>query len=78
VVCHYLFRPETIAEPGFDPSPVVQFRDLLAQQDWAVCERAQLGVRSRAFAGGGVHPHADRYVHAWAQRYRIQRDGARP
>jgi Rieske 2Fe-2S family protein len=70
VTCHYLFRPETVAAAGFDPSPVVDFRHLLAGQDWAVCERTQLGMTSRAFKDGGVLPYNDRYVHAFHERYR--------
>ena len=70
VTCHYLFRPETVATAGFDPSPVVDFRHLLAGQDWAVCERTQLGMTSRAFKDGGVLPYNDRYVHAFHERYR--------
>ena len=75
VTCHYLFRPETVQADGFDPSPVVDFRHLLATQDWAVCERTQQGVSSRAFAQGGVLPYNDRYVHAFHERYRALRDG---
>jgi Rieske 2Fe-2S family protein len=70
VVSHYLFRPETVAAPGFDPSPVVEFRDTLAREDWAVCERAQLGNASRAYAAGGILPYADRYIRAFHTRYR--------
>jgi Rieske 2Fe-2S family protein len=65
----YLFRPETIAEPGFDPSEVVDFSTLVMRQDLEVCERAQLGVGSRAFADGGVYPHADRFVAEFDERY---------
>lgn len=75
VTCHYLFRPETVNSEGFDPSPVVDFRHLLATQDWAVCERTQLGMTSRAFKDGGVLPYNDRYVHAFHERYRELRDG---
>ena len=75
VTCHYLFRPETVAAAGFDPSPVVDFRHLLAGQDWAVVERTQQGMTSRAFRDGGVLPYNDRYVHAFHERYRALRDG---
>ena len=34
------------------PSPVVELWDLISKQDWAVCERAQTGVGSRAFKTG--------------------------
>jgi Rieske 2Fe-2S family protein len=76
VTSHFLFRPETVAEPGFDPSPVVDFRNMLAGQDWAVCERTQAGMGSRAYAAGGVLAYNDRYVHAFHRRYLALRDGA--
>ena len=75
VTCHYLFRPETVAAPGFDPSPVVDFRHRLALQDWAVCERTQTGMGSRAYAAGGVLAYNDRYVRAFHERYLALRDG---
>lgn len=65
----YLFPPNTLASEDFDPSEVVEFGDLVTRQDIEVCERAQLGVGSRAFAGGGVLPYQDRYVHWFAERY---------
>ena len=73
VVCHYLFAPETVAASDFDPSEVVDFRHMLAQQDWAVCERAQLGASSRGFAAGGVLPYADRFLHDFHRRYLAMR-----
>jgi phenylpropionate dioxygenase-like ring-hydroxylating dioxygenase large terminal subunit len=76
VVCDYLFRPETVRSDGFDPSEVVDFRHELALEDWAVCERAQQGARSRAFAGGGMLPYADRYLHAFHEQYRAMREAA--
>jgi len=75
VVSDYLFRPEVIARDDFDPSPVVSFLDLVSRQDWAVCERAQRGVRSRAF-DRGVLPWNDRLLHVFAQRYLKERDGS--
>ena len=52
LVSEYLFRQEAIAAPGFDPSDVIDFNELIASQDAAVCERVQLGVSSRAFTHG--------------------------
>ena len=50
IISEYLFRPETIADPElFKPEPVVELWDLISKQDWAVVERAQTGVGSRAF-----------------------------
>jgi Rieske 2Fe-2S family protein len=70
VVCHYLFRPETVAAADFDPSEVVEFRHELALQDWEVCERAQRGAHSRGYADGGILPYADRLLHDFHRRYR--------
>ena len=61
VVSEFLFRPETIADPGFEPEPVVELWDLISRQDWAVCTRAQTGVRSRAFKTG-IFPRQDRFL----------------
>ncbi len=71
---YFLFRPETIAAEGFDPSEVVDFRDLVARQDWMVCELAQRGVRSRFFESG-VYPRQERAIALLNARYLAQRDG---
>lgn len=70
VICHYMFRPETVAAPDFDPGEVVEFRHALALQDWEVCERAQRGASSRGYADGGILPYADRLLHDFHRRYR--------
>ena len=69
VVTEYLFRPETIAEPGFDPSDVVEFTELVAHQ---VCERVQLAVGSRAFTHG-VLAETDALLDGFNARYLAQR-----
>ncbi len=71
VVSEYLFRPETIAGPGFKPEPVVEFWDLISKQDWAVCERAQTGVSSRAFTRG-VFPRQDRFLYWFNEEWRLK------
>jgi glycine betaine catabolism A len=70
VTCQYLFAPGTVAAPDFDPSEVVDFRHELALQDWAVCENAQRGSRSRGYAQGGILPYADRYLHTFHEEYK--------
>lgn len=69
VTSEFLFRPEAIAAPGFDPTPTVELWDLISRQDWTVCERAQLGVSSRGFTGG-VYPRKDRLLFDFNQRWR--------
>lgn len=69
VVSEYLFRPETIAAADFAPEPVVELWDLISKQDWAVCERAQTGVSSRAYRSG-IYPRKDRFLFAFNEHYR--------
>jgi Rieske 2Fe-2S family protein len=52
VVCEWFFEPETIAEPGFDPSDAVAFWDQVNREDWQVCALTQQGMHSRAFLPG--------------------------
>jgi glycine betaine catabolism A len=52
VVCEWFFEPETIAEPGFDPSDAVEFWDQVNREDWHVCTLTQKGMASRAFVPG--------------------------
>ncbi|HKZ99611.1 MAG TPA: aromatic ring-hydroxylating dioxygenase subunit alpha [Thermoplasmata archaeon] len=59
VVCDFLFHPDEMARPDFDPSDAVDFWDLINRQDWAVCERVQAGMQSRAFRHGYYGPMED-------------------
>jgi Rieske 2Fe-2S family protein len=72
IVSEYLYRPETIAESGFDCSDMVEFLDLVSLQDWSVCERAQRGVSSKGFIEG-VYPPQDALLHRFAERYLAMR-----
>lgn len=56
VVCDFLFHPDEIARPGFDPSDAVGFWDLVNRQDWTICEQVQDGMRSRKFTSGYLAP----------------------
>jgi phenylpropionate dioxygenase-like ring-hydroxylating dioxygenase large terminal subunit len=75
VVTEYLFPQEAIADPSFDPTEIIEFNELVAHQDYAVCERVQKGVRSRAFTHG-VYPEKDALPYAFDQRYLAARDGS--
>jgi Rieske 2Fe-2S family protein len=50
--CQWLFDPQTMALPDFDPSDVVEFWDVTNRQDWHVNELTQLGIESRAYRPG--------------------------
>jgi Rieske 2Fe-2S family protein len=70
VECRFLFHPDEMANPGFDPSDAVDFWDLVNRQDWAVCERVQRGMSARVHEFGYYSPMEDysldirRYVSA--------------
>jgi Rieske 2Fe-2S family protein len=59
VVCDFLFHPEEIRKPDFDPSDAVEFWDTVNRQDWEICERVQQGMRSHAFRFGYYAPMED-------------------
>ena len=74
VLCDFLFHPDELARPDFDPSDAVGFWDLVNRQDWAICEQVQDGMGSRRFSVGYLapmeQPSADigRYVAARLDR----------
>lgn len=62
IVCDWLFAPDVVESPGFDPSDAVEFWDLVNRQDWAMCERCQLSMRSRAYAEGGIYAPIESHI----------------
>jgi glycine betaine catabolism A len=52
VECQWLFAPEMVERPGFDPSFAVDFWDLTNRQDWAAVESVQRAVTSPAYVPG--------------------------
>ena len=59
VECRFLFHPDEIAKPDFDPADAVDFWDLVNRQDWAVCERVQSGIGARVHEHGYYSPLED-------------------
>lgn len=59
VECRFLFHPDEMARPGFDPSDAIDFWDLVNRQDWAVCERVQSGIAARVHEHGYYSPLED-------------------
>lgn len=62
VTCDWLFDPAVAAAPDFDPSDSVEIFDIVNKQDWEVCELTQRGVRSKAFARGGVYVPSEQHT----------------
>lgn len=59
IECRFLFAPEEIERPDFDPSDAVDFWDMVNRQDWAVCERVQAGIGARVHEHGFYSPLED-------------------
>ena len=59
IICHFLFEPESIAEPDFDPGDTVEFWDITNRQDWTICESVQRGMGSRVHRHGYYAPMED-------------------
>ncbi len=59
IECLFLFAADEIARPGFDHTDTTGFWDTVNQQDWAICERVQLGIASRVHAHGYYAPMED-------------------
>jgi Rieske 2Fe-2S family protein len=59
ILCDFLFHPSEMNKAEFDPGDVVDFWDLVNQQDWQICESVQAGMRSRAFKHGYYAPMED-------------------
>lgn len=68
IVCEWLFHADAARAEGFDPSDAVAFWNTTNAQDWAISERSQQGIGSRAYAPG---PYADleSMVAAWDRHY---------
>ncbi|MCM8745840.1 aromatic ring-hydroxylating dioxygenase subunit alpha [Thermomicrobium sp. CFH 73360] len=62
IVCDWLFAPEVVSAPDFDPSDAVEFWDLVNRQDWEMCERCQLSMHSRAYAEGGIFAPIEAHI----------------
>jgi len=52
VECEWLFPPELVERPGFDPSWAVEFWDVTNREDWRAVESLQHGVTSRGYRPG--------------------------
>ena len=52
IECQWLFPPESLERPNFDPSYASDFWDITNRQDWRACESVYKGVSSRGFRQG--------------------------
>lgn len=59
IECRFLFDPTEMARDDFAPEDAVDFWDIVNRQDWAICERVQLGMAARVHTNGYYAPMED-------------------
>ncbi len=77
IECEWYFDPDVMAREDFDPSDAVDMWDEINLQDWAICARTQLGVRSRSWTGGRFSAQ-EPLVHDLDKYYLERLDGRTP
>jgi Rieske 2Fe-2S family protein len=65
VECEWLFPPEALERPGFDPSYAVEFWGVTNREDWAACESLQRAAGSRGYRPGPLSWGWEAGVYAW-------------
>jgi Rieske 2Fe-2S family protein len=68
VICDWLFHPDAIATPGFDPSGAIEFWSMTNEQDWGVSALSQKGISSRAYTPG-PYSELESMIAAWDREY---------
>ena len=76
VECEWLFHPDTLTDPRYDPEDAVGFWDMTNRQDWHVCEISQQGVSSSRYTPGPYSPR-EGILAAWDAEY-LRRLGDAP
>lgn len=68
VICDWLFHPEAMAAPGFDPSDAIEFWNMTNLQDWGVSGLSQKGISSQAYTPG-PYSELESMIAAWDREY---------
>ena len=68
IVCDWLFHPDAMAEPDFDPQPAIDFWNMTNEQDWMVSKLSQQGITSRAYTPG-PYAELESMIAAWDREY---------
>lgn len=65
----YLFSPETLADPAFDPAGIVAFTTRVMNEDADVCELNQTGLRGLGHRRGVIMPeeYLIKQLHEWIE-----------
>jgi len=66
----WLVDGRALEGPDYDLAELLPFWQMTSEQDWALCERNQRGVRSSAYEPGPYSPSRERNVIAFDEWYR--------
>ncbi len=67
VISDWLFDPDVMARPDFDPSDAVDLLDLVNRQDWVVCELTQKSMASRVYRNGGNYAPDEHHIRGFVE-----------
>jgi glycine betaine catabolism A len=59
IECQWLFAPEAVAQPDFDPSYATDLWDITNRQDWSAVESVQRGLSSPTYRPGVLAHNED-------------------
>ena len=68
VETEWMFNPVNDGDAAFNPKDAIEFWDITNRQDWDICERSQLGVRSSRYEPGPYSPR-ESIPAAWDAEY---------
>jgi len=81
ILCEWYFHPAEMAKPQFQADDAIAFWDITNREDWAIVERSQAGIQSRAYSPGPYSPR-EHLLHAFdevvLQRERERRGPVAP
>jgi Rieske 2Fe-2S family protein len=67
LVAEFLFSPQTLSQPGFDPAGIASFATTVLAEDGVAAEMNQRGIASPAFTGARLMPeeYEIHHFHQW-------------
>ncbi len=68
VESEWLFHPDTLTDPRWNPKDAIEFWDVTNRQDWDIIQRGQLGIASRRYSPGPYSPR-ESIPAAWDRHY---------
>ena len=73
IVCEWMFHPDSFGKDSFNPEDAIEFWDITNREDWAITERTQAGILSKAYTPGPYSPR-ESLLAAWDREYLRQLD----